>query len=516
MKLALNFPPLEAGSEKLAESRPAKVGPWLQEIGKRDTVTAARLIGDAAAITNRMALSDSRRMELGTLYGKAVSALWSPLQKRFAKSGQPLTGDAQNAARAAVALSSEMSNTWKRLLSREAEKRLSLGGHRLVTALIHRTLQASGRVLINSYAAYAPVPAFTWHDLHATYVYARRRKLHLSMPGTDPNERTPELLYIQSLLLALSNPYGFVPGQIDSVLRYLHEFAQLAKLTDVAPVHRMQKAVAIVPVGHDFPPFSANKGGSVHGSKLFLLTYDLAFQLQEQVTQIESGGEIPAGLARDSRLRPRHVALLKRMLRQWAIPPARQFGRLPARGKVRVFTGLFGVWQAGRQAAAATSGLDLPTPSTCQILNQTPGGYALRQLGTAPVPLRIGDLVAIEVEGRPRPQVATVRWFRNAAEVTALEFGCELVCEALESATAALAEGAGAAPIPVVILPGEHNGGAASDNAAPDQIVAPNGTFGVEQAVRIWRARGIEVAVLVKSADQGPDFEIFDYVAVAE
>jgi hypothetical protein len=515
MRLPLNFPALEPGSEKIAESRPAKVAPWLEEILKRDTVTAARLIGDAVAATNRMALSDARRMELGTLYGKSASYLWSPLLKRFAKSTQPLTGDAQNAARAAVSLANEMANLWKRLLSREVEKRLSLGGQRLSSALVHRTLQSTGRVLINSYAAYAPIPQFTWHDLHATYLYARQRDLHLTQADSDASERTSELIYLQALLLALSNPYGFVPGQIESVIRYLHEYANLAKLTDVAPVHRMQKAVAIVPVGHDFPPFSANKGGSVQGSKLFLLTYDLAFHLQEQIKQIESGGEIPAGLARDSTLRPRHLLLLKRMLRQWAIPPARQFGRLPSRGKVRVFAGLFGVWHAARHGVAAAPTLDLPTPSTCQIINQTPGGYALRQLGMAPAPLRIGDLIAIEIEGRLKPQVAIVRWFRNAAELTALEFGCELLSEAPDSATAALADATSAAPTPVVALPGEatrDNG----DSASPDQLVVPNGAFGVEQAVRIWRARGIEIAVLVKSVDQGPDFEIFDYIPVAE
>jgi len=182
---------------------------------------------------------------------------------------------------------------------------------------------------------------------------------------------------------------------------------------------------------------------------------------------------------------------------------------------VRVFAGLFGVWHAARHGVAAAPTLDLPTPSTCQIINQTPGGYALRQLGMAPAPLRIGDLIAIEIEGRLKPQVAIVRWFRNAAELTALEFGCELLSEAPDSATAALADATSAAPTPVVALPGEatrDNG----DSASPDQLVVPNGAFGVEQAVRIWRARGIEIAVLVKSVDQGPDFEIFDYIPVAE
>ena len=82
---------------------------------------------------------------------------------------------------------------------------------------------------------------------------------------------TPERVYLQALLLALANPYGFLPGQLNTVVRYLQEFCHWAKLTDVAPVHRMAKAVAIIPVGHDFPPFSANKGGSIDGSKIFLL-----------------------------------------------------------------------------------------------------------------------------------------------------------------------------------------------------------------------------------------------------
>jgi hypothetical protein len=367
-------------------------------------------------------------------------------------------------------------------------------------------------VLINCYTAYSPVPQFTWHDLHAIYTYARDRDVHQTALGSEPTERTPELMYVQSLLLALSNPYGCLPGQIESVLRYVHEYGHLAKLTDVVPIHRLAKAVAIVPTGHDFPPFSASKGGSVHGSKMFLLTYDLAFQLQDQLAKLESGGEIPEGISRDAALRPRQLALLRRLLRQWAIPPVRQFGRLASRGRVKLWAGLFGVWQGSRQAADAklAAGIDLPRPATCQILNQTPGGYALRQVGAATTALRIGDLINLEIEGRRGTQAGIVRWFRNSPAITGLEFGCELVCDAPEAATAALAEGSASAPTPVMMLPGDRSG----RNADPDQLVAPTGTFGVEQAVRVWRAGGILVVVLVKLVDQGPDFEIFEYVVV--
>ena len=58
------------------------------------------------------------------------------------------------------------------------------------------------------------------------------------------------------------------------------------------------QAVAIVPVGHDFPPFSANKGGAGEGTKMFLLTFDLAFELQERIRALEAGGPSADQLAR--------------------------------------------------------------------------------------------------------------------------------------------------------------------------------------------------------------------------
>ena len=132
-------------------------------------------------------------------------------------------------------------------------------------------------------------------------VRARARVAPARRSRTTSRRSTPERVYLQSLLLALANPYGFLPGQLATVLRYLQEYCHWAKLTDVAPVHRMAKAVAIVPVGHDFPPFSANKGGSIDGSKIFLLTFDLAFQIQEQLRALEAGGDVPAGIGRDPR-----------------------------------------------------------------------------------------------------------------------------------------------------------------------------------------------------------------------
>ncbi len=355
MALALSLPPLDSHPANPPEVRLAKVAPWLDEMARRNPVEAARLIGDALAATNRVAMSDGKRLDLAEKYWETATALWPQLEREFARASHPLHGPALEAAKAALTLASELGTAYKHLLASEADKRIALGGQRLMVALVHRCLQCTARVLVNSYLSYAPVPPRTWHDAHAIYAFARERNIHLIPVAQDQPEATPDRLTIQSLLLALANPYGFLPGQLPIVLRYVQEYAHWAKLTDVAPVHRMAKAVAIVPVGHDFPPFSANKGGSIEGSKLFLLTFDLAFQIQEQIRALEAGGEVPAGIGRDAGARLQYVTLLKRLLRQWAIPPARQFNRLPSRARVVTCAGLHGVWQYSRGVHAGVS-----------------------------------------------------------------------------------------------------------------------------------------------------------------
>jgi cyclic-di-GMP-binding protein len=514
MSIALSLPPIDAHPANPPEIRPGKVGAWLEDIGKRDATTAARLIGDALAATNRVAMSDSKRLDLAEKYWATATVLWPQLEKQFARASHPLGGNALEAAKAALTLATELATAYKHLLASEAGKRISLGGQRLMVALVHRCLQCTTRILVNCYLSYSPVPPRTWHDAHVIYAFARDRNIHLVPISPDQPEATPDRLTIQSLLLALANPYGFLPGQLPIVLRYVQEYAHWAKLTDVVPVHRMAKAVAIVPVGHDFPPFSANKGGSIEGSKLFLLTFDLAFQIQEQLRAIEAGGEVPAGVGRDPAARLQYLTLLKRLLRQWAIPPARQFNRLPSRARVVTCSGLAGVWQysPGAHAGVNRPPSGLPPMANCQVINHTPAGYALRQTDSVPAALRIGELVALRIEGRNSLQIAMVRWFRNTLKGSGLEFGCELLSDNPEAAAAA-AEGAAPGTLqPVVVLPEDTGNNA---DPAPPQVIVPAGVFQLEQAITLRRAKNQGFAVLTKLVEQGPGFELYEFVAVA-
>ena len=514
MALTLSLPPLDPRPANPPEMRPGQVGKWLDEALTRNAIEAARVICDALAAINVVPLSEARRLELAEKFWHTAQILWPRLELYFAPAAHPLRGESLDAAKASLGLAQELFIAYKRVLEHEANRRVHFGSNRTLVTLVHRCMQSAWRILVNSYIAYAPILPRTWLDAHRIYAFALERGLHQRpISGDEPNA-TPEGVYVQALLLALANPYGFLQGQLDTVIRYVQEYSHWVKLTDVAPVHRMAKAVAIIPVGHDFPPFSASKGGSIEGSKIFLLAFDLAFQIQEQVRKLEAGGDFPADVGKDMASRRRYLTLLKRLLRQWAIPPARQFNRLPSQARVVMCTELVGVWQysRGRHSGVAVASKATPPLMHCQVINHTPAGYALRQTDAHPSPLRIGELVALRVEGRTGPQVAIVRWFRNTMRGSGLEFGCEVMCDNPEAAAAALEGAPDGKRVPVVVLPPDP--GKAGSEDMPPQLVVAAGAFGIDQGVALTRAGETGFAVLTKLVEQGPGFEIYDYAAV--
>jgi hypothetical protein len=510
MPLAFNLPPIDSQAEVTLETRPAKVGAWLDATVKRDPIVATRMIADELAETNRAAISDARRLELAELYWTAAGELWPQLEGLYARAAHPLEGPSLEAAKATLSLAIELSTAYKRLLASEADRRQLLGGPRRPVALVHRCLQCASRILTDSYRSYAPVPAKTWLDVHTVYAFALQRKLHQEPAVRDQPGSTPERLYLQLLLLALANPYGLSPVQSATLLRRLPELSQAAKLTDVAPVHKGAKAVAIVPLSHDFPPFSANKGGSIHGAMLYVLAFDLAFALQEQLRAIEAGGDLPPEVGKDPVSRAQYVTLLQRLLRQWASPPARHFNRLPARAEVTMAVGLRGVWHA---SGGARPDPENPPPLVkCEVVNQAPGGYALRQTGRQQAGLRMGDVIALRVAGRTGTQVALVRWFRNAMKQSGLEFGCELIAENPKAALGVPEDAPEGGLVPIVVLPKDPTD--AGPDTTPPLLVVPPGRFHVDDAVQLKRSGQFGVVVLTKQVDQGPSFELYEFTDV--
>jgi hypothetical protein len=177
--------------------------------------------------------------------------------------------------------------------------------------------------------------------------------------------------------------------------------------------------------------------------------------------------------------------------------------------------GISGTWQysRGTHAGVTVPPTGLPAMSKCQVINHTPAGYALRQADTNPTALRIGELIALRVEGRGGVQVAMVRWFRNTLKGSGLEFGCEIVTDSPEAGAAAAEDAPAGGLSPVVVVPEDPVLGSGHD-PSPPQLIVPAETFQLEQALTLKRAGAESFVVLTKLAEKGPGFEIYEYVPV--
>ena len=105
-----------------------------------------------------------------------------------------------------------------------------------------------------------------------------------------------------------------------------------------------------------------------------------------------------------------------------------------------------------------------------------------------------------------------VRWFRNTLTGSGLEFGCELLSDNPEAAAAATEDGdreLGARRSSC--CPRKR---ARGPKPAPPQIIVPAGAFALEQAITLKRGKETGFAVLTKLVEQGPGFELYEFIAV--
>ncbi len=510
MPIALALPEFLGASTPAPDARPPAIGRWLGQLRGELPEDVAQAMAERLFALNRTALSPRPRREIADLFFARASTLWPALEGGLRAFAQPLSGEALASTKATIALASEINIAYKRCLADELARKSWARGGRQLPELIHLCQIAAGRVLSVCYVAHAPVPEGTWHDLHAIYLLALERDLATTAVNPHVAFLTPERAYVQTLLLALANPYGLLPGQLPLVVEFIGEHCHLATLGAEPPVHRTTRAVAVVPAGYDFPPYAANKGGAAGESPLYLRMHELAFRLQEALHRVERGEAMPAAAGAGPGARVGYVAMLRRLLREWGATPARHFNRLPGRSEVAVCAGLNLVWQVTRavRAQQATAGEISTLLLPGRVLNQTPGGLALKvsRQATAGLAIRVGELLGIQNKARDRWLVACVRWFRNTLRDNGVEVGCEVLAEDFEVAAVRDERSPESQRVHALYLAG--------DALSAPSLIVPQGALEAESGAVLRTSRHTGTIVLTKLTEHAAGFDRFEFVAV--
>jgi hypothetical protein len=393
--------------------------------------------------------------------------------------------------------------------------RLGFGLPKVPALLIHRCQQSLARILAVSYLGFRPVPPNTWFEMHQVYLLAREAGIATTPYSDQTPGFTPEVGYIQVLLLALANPYGFLPGQISLALTFLGDYAHLASLTDTPPVHRMASALAVIPISSDQPPIAARKVDvPENANALYLHCHDVVFAVNRHVQELEAGTAWPAATVADSVSQAQYLNFVERLLREWGVSPTRQETRPAGDRHVSLCAGLGSIFRAMLELRDVRRGTPLPDGiepvprAACTVLNQTDGGYALRlEPGTSGVSLRVGEPVGLLDPRQRRVPVAVVRWLRFDGKASQMRFGVEVLSTSAELTKVAVPSRAGA-EFPAIVLPpafltDEHS-----------TLVVPLDALEPDLELLLGTGADAETVIVTRLIEQTLGFERYEFIPV--
>ena len=517
MALKLSLLPVDQRTDRPPELDVEKVKAEMGDLlfGSQP-VESARSVVAALERLNHWKVDPTQRWYLLEEYFNATSVTWKDLDEIYANVAHPMSKEPAAAADAAMGVANGLAMGYKRILADLSRMRLGFGPPKVPALLIHRCQQTLARILAVTYLSFRPVPPNTWFELHQVYLLARDSGIATTPYSESKPGFTPEVAYIQVLLLALANPYGFLPGQIALALSFLGDYSHLAKLTETPPVHRTASALAVVPIASDQPPMAARKVDvPENANALYLHCYDVVYAINRHVQELEAGTAWPASSVADYISQPQYLNFVERLLREWGVAPTRQELRSVGDRVVTLCAGLLPIFRAmleledaRRTTSSRPTEYESVPRAQCTVLNQTEGGYALRlDPGEANLTLRVGEVVGLLEARQRRVPLAVVRWLRFDASTGQTRFGVEVLSTSPDLTKAVVPSKANM-ELPVIVLPPAF----LTDEFST--LVVPPGMLVPDLELQLGGTANPETVIVTRLIEQTLSFERYEFIMV--
>lgn len=500
----------------MVETDPARLRAWLISLPTSDITVAARPIHDALASLNRIELTADVRVKLLAEYESMLELLAGSFDVASQGSGIPLKETAKLAATLHRNLWQEMAIGWKIALVNRLEKRsLFGGGGKADPVLVQRILLSIWRFYRLSSRLYLPMPTGLWGELHQLFRLGIKHQF-LDEPG-EPKNRSIACLYKYILLFSLADPLRFAPAEQDKVVELVESYGHLAHFL---PVSRLAGSAGyfLIELESDKPPRyigSRTIDPALTGTILFDTT-----ELSRHLHKTEAAIEAKAPQVQDRARLLARLQILRRTLRQWAIAPQRVFQRIPSHSLVELALGLpavvFHLHENDESPLRETmarclpGGADWPeagdampcTLSSWQIINESPGGFAIRAVSVLEEQVRAGEIVALRTS-QAGWMVASVRWLQTN-DSGGIEMGLQVLSPKAIPVLIRPTSSDGAC-LPAVLLP------EISSIRQPARIAASKGSYIPLHELSVMTPSGEKVVRALKLIEQQMGYDLFDY-----
>lgn len=427
------------------EIRPKHVKAWAESLPLAQSVEVGRRIRDHLAGLNAARVETDDRIQILQNYRPIVSVVLEELEAMYARSTVPLPARAREALGIARELATQLAASYKIAASEKAAK--LIGGKKQLPFLLLRALEYLAAALRASYKSYTPVPRGLWRELNEIYLYAESEGF-AAEPADAETKASILDAYVESLFLALTDPYRLSPGELDRVLQQVRTARTAVWLKQEVPV-TPTSAHFLVMCDLDRPPKPALSAHDERGGPNWRIldANALVDRLRARKEAIEKGNVSAAtskAMGRDG------VMLLGKLVTLWGDPPKRTSRRDAMDSTVAICIGLKAVihyvelerHDPQREAEMIRRGITVPLvslPSDAdaraypvtewEVVNQSAGGLKVRRMASSQQSVAVGELVGVKLPGRQRWTVGMVRWI-TVLEDGGLEFGVQFLASA--------------------------------------------------------------------------------------
>lgn len=424
-----------------------KVKEWVKALPRANSQATQQELERALASLARQPLSGTTRLGVLEELRQTVVETIDLLQQSYAGSALPLTTAKSQSAQAAEDFHLLMAHGYRKaaveICSPSGGVPMLRGGS--VAQCLQRATWHYSRALGVAWRIYRAPSIGLWQGLHRVYRFAASTKLDAKSvedryagPASDTYS-----LYLQSLLMAVTNPLAFSQSEQDTLWQVVRMFAPSCGLAHKSPIDN----APVVPEDADRGP-GPGAADEAHSQWLDLRAFSSA--VDDALTRVNEGFAdlLPA---RGMGIRFPVEALL-RLKRSFGLSAARTHKRLDASHELRTVIGMSCVhfYLSGerdfdtfmRQAAQhavhvvdraswASGGTDAARVPVfvARVLDQSLGGYRVAWDNANQIRARVGELVGITLaaeDEEPDWMIGVLRWLRYEAD-GGLSAGIELV-----------------------------------------------------------------------------------------
>jgi hypothetical protein len=427
-------------------SEPKRVRDWVTTLPRANAQATQGEVERALASLARQTLSGNARLlaleELRTVVVESIDLL----QQSYAGSALPLTTAKAASAQLAEDFHLLMANGYRKaaveICAPSGGIPMLRGGS--VAQCLERSAWHFSRALAVAWRIYRAPSIGLWQGLHRVYRFAASSRLEgKSVEDRYAGTIDTQSIYLQTLLMAVTNPLAFSQSEQDILWQIVRSFSSSCDLLTRPPSENSP----VVPEDADRGPGPGAKD-EAHSQWLDVLPFARA--VDEALERVRDGHAdlVPA---RGLGIRFPAEALL-RLKRSFGLAAARTHKRLDASHELRTVIGMSCVhfYLSGerdfdtfmRQSAThavhvvdraswASGGTDAARVPVhvARVLDQSLGGYRVVWDNANQIRARVGELVGITLaneEEEPDWMVGVVRWLRYEPD-GGLSAGIELV-----------------------------------------------------------------------------------------